>query len=524
MLNHVIKNQVIELHYTKNDSIDHWDSKVRELFHTKILPGFNEICENMDLQNKIVSIDKLNIDLGTIRPDDLNSRFADIVINAMDSELRNHRVFRDIDDIKHLSDKVIVKSLASSIGEHLVFFLEKGHMPWEIFNISWDEFEELLGRFFENSDENEIRKLYNQIQQNQFYVKRIATQFSTNLISKIESALLKEASNSSKSLLKILDWTSDMDKDLFSILRSIRLFISEEDNDSKERQKTISMLLAKKHLRQRTVNNDFEDRYMTEQRLYILIAANQTNIGIAVHKYLRRLFQNNGCSENEISVLTRYTLIHPDYNTIESNCEKGSSRIDPKRKYIKDISKVLEKDASEVADNITSVSNKDEIYIKNAGLVIIHPFLELLFDNFGWLSNQAFISIAQKQRAAYLLQYIATGRDYFNEYELVFNKILTGIPINYPIALEEELFNQEKQEVNKLLNKFKESCRSFKNTSVASLRSEFFNRPGKLEIKDGIVDLVVEVRSFDYILNTIPWGLSYIKLPWLDIQIFVNWN
>jgi hypothetical protein len=49
-------------------------------------------------------------------------------------------------------------------------------------------------------------------------------------------------------------------------------------------------------------------------------------------------------------------------------------------------------------------------------------------------------------------------------------------------------------------------------------------RPGKLIRKeDGDWLLQVESRTFDVLLEHLPWGISMIKLPWMKKMLWVEW-
>ena len=48
-------------------------------------------------------------------------------------------------------------------------------------------------------------------------------------------------------------------------------------------------------------------------------------------------------------------------------------------------------------------------------------------------------------------------------------------------------------------------------------------RPGKLRRSGTGWHLTVEQQSIDILLGTLPWGLSEIRLPWLEYPLRVDW-
>jgi hypothetical protein len=64
-----------------------------------------------------------------------------------------------------------------------------------------------------------------------------------------------------------------------------------------------------------------------------------------------------------------------------------------------------------------------------------------------------------------------------------------------------------------------------RNTSPDGLRGTFLIRSGKLCLRDGgDWSLQVESNSFDILLDQLPWGISMIKLPWMEKMLWVEWR
>ncbi len=67
---------------------------------------------------------------------------------------------------------------------------------------------------------------------------------------------------------------------------------------------------------------------------------------------------------------------------------------------------------------------QEKIYISNAGLVLMSPYLPKLFSQLDLVEGGEFVDSIASQRAVYLLQYAATGGIDAPEHELVLNKLL----------------------------------------------------------------------------------------------------
>lgn len=163
-----------------------------------------------------------------------------------------------------------------------------------------------------------------------------------------------------------------------------------------------------------------------------------------------------------------------------------------------------------------------DIYVRNAGLVILHPFLPALFQTLGLAKDG---KIENPERAISLLQYLAIGRIGMMEHELPLNKLLCGVPLDLPIRRQVHLTKHEKMEADKLLHSVIGHWSALGNTSADGLRGTFFCREGKLSKgrnKDWL--LQVEQRGVDILLTELPWSLSMVRLPWMHGMLLVEWS
>jgi hypothetical protein len=170
-------------------------------------------------------------------------------------------------------------------------------------------------------------------------------------------------------------------------------------------------------------------------------------------------------------------------------------------------------------------SAHEVIYVANAGLVLAGAYLERLFGMLGLAEREAFVSPEATERAVHLLQYLATGRTGTPEPLLVLNKVLCGMPIGTPVWREFEITPQESQAIDGLLTAMIAHWKILGHTSIAGLRESFLQREGRLSFdeEDGW-QLHVEPRSFDMLLDQLPWGYSLQKLPWMKEALHVEWR
>lgn len=168
--------------------------------------------------------------------------------------------------------------------------------------------------------------------------------------------------------------------------------------------------------------------------------------------------------------------------------------------------------------------DSSNVYIANAGLMLLWPFFTMLFDRSGYLQERAFKNPTAAERAAHLLQFLVMGGEDFPEHLLVLNKLLCGI--EQPQALERilPLTPGEKATGEGLLGAALGQWAALKNTTITGLRETFLQRPGKLVWSPEKVTLTVETKTVDIILDQLPWSISLIKLPWMALPLYVTWR
>ncbi len=174
----------------------------------------------------------------------------------------------------------------------------------------------------------------------------------------------------------------------------------------------------------------------------------------------------------------------------------------------------------------TKPKEQASIYINNAGLILIAPFLSRLFDLLSFIENKEFKGKDKQIHAAFLLQYLVFGKnkDLYPEHELVLNKILVALDNEQSIPQTIELTEEECSHAEYLLKSVLQHWEKLRNTSLAGLREAFLQREGKLEFKDDSILLTVESKAYDVLLDSVPWNFRTVKFLWMRQVIQVRWR
>lgn len=171
-----------------------------------------------------------------------------------------------------------------------------------------------------------------------------------------------------------------------------------------------------------------------------------------------------------------------------------------------------------------SFSETEELFVGNAGLVILWPFLGHFFTRLGLLDEERrFKDLRARQRAAGLLQVAATQDASSPEYLLPLNKLLCGLGVTDVFDFGPPLLDSEAEECTGLLEAVIAQAPILHDMSVDGFRGTFLLRPGLLYARDGMWLLHVERQTYDVVLERFPWSWEWVRLPWMEAPLRVDW-
>lgn len=168
----------------------------------------------------------------------------------------------------------------------------------------------------------------------------------------------------------------------------------------------------------------------------------------------------------------------------------------------------------------------EPFYVGNAGAILLWPFLSRYFQTLGLLEQNSFRSEEEQSRAIHLVQYLATGKLEAPEHELLLNKLLCGARPEEPLHPVTAVTEAEEDLSRQLLNSVIRTWEKIRNTSINGLRQSFLLREGQLLRRDSDDSwmLTVSTRSYDMLLDSLPWRLSLVRQPWMQTTLHVKWR
>ncbi len=475
-MQHIIRKQVINLSLGKKLDAFHIQQKVSSHFWNKIVPVLERAFDAASTEDETITLDTLEIDLGIINEKE---------IEKGDWE---EEVFKKITEqllpVKHklpsqLKEKRESKVL--SVSGQWIFYMKHGYLPWNLFKIDQDWYDKVLEAFA--VDTSAIVKLRNLINGQPNAVKRIIFQNSENFL---------------QSLIETL--TAENQDALQKYIHEIVVIILSQGR----KRKSIDLLQSK------------EVKHKLWEQVLQLAASAERNV--TPSKIALQLIARNFTVPQLSSKRIKDFLV-------ENNIDVSSLKEIKKQKKDEESNKVTEeRTTQDIKKDMESEINEDGIYVSNAGVVLLHPFLMLFFRNLHLLQEDNFKDAFSQQKALYLLHYLATGSTRPEEHEMVMPKVLCALSLEEPVNRFIELSAEELQEADNLLVSAISQWEILKGTSPDGLREGFLQRNGKLFIKNGQLQLQMEASSIDVLLDQLPWNLSIVKLPLMEDILKVEWR
>jgi hypothetical protein len=166
----------------------------------------------------------------------------------------------------------------------------------------------------------------------------------------------------------------------------------------------------------------------------------------------------------------------------------------------------------------------EQLYVDDAGLVILWPFLDRLFQRAGLLDERRqFVDEHAPMQAIALLSQLAFEDPEPPEFRLPLAKLLCGLPPEAGFLLERPPAPEHLDECERLLAAVIGHASILHDMPVASFRATFLQRAGALSVRDGAWLLQVERHAHDLVLERFPWSWSWVKLPWMPDPLRVEW-
>lgn len=512
MGNHLIHRQVLELRYSDErkakTAINEWG----ERFQNDWIPIIEEALDELDQVGKWIRLDCVAIDLGSIRenltPDLIRKKLKEILIAS---------ISREIPRFENENSNSLFTQDEGKEFELLVYLLLNGRKPW------WAS----------QSEKEGIRNLCKQLisEKNTKFLSWLRSgSFTPSMLSRLKNHLEKNE------ISEILSLTfPEKLQQSVNLFQSLISSLSPEVHSGVVLEKILEIgIMEAFFISENQVNNPVSMWIKVELLGQLGSKTSSTPSQEALTKLLVMLIPPGMHQKSKVEKVWAKWIQTPVYkkaarlnrNQMDfGKIEKTNLLESLKNEKIKKELDARQKLGGKLFNTTFSKSliTDETLLISNSGLVLAAPFLPFFFKGLGLVENKQFISPGAQNRAALLLQAMLDDSFYYEESDVLLNKILCGISPSEPIEVSFSPTIAEKEEINNLLNSMASRWTALKSTSGTSMARGFFPREGSLKQVNQGYELKVPRHSIDILLNRLPWTISIIKLPWMNETLFTEW-
>jgi len=473
---HIIDKVFLEVNTSSQKTAYFIKDNISSFLESELFPELEIILEKYDAKELVIRLDELHLDVEFDKWENnalLKSEIKEAFRKKLDHVLPSIQLMEDAEaHTKKLSPK-------ENREQVFLFFLENGRLPW----YAKEEHIREMSRenSWKESLENEqfVEKLKNVLSMVNFSARRFVLQFPEKMVFQFLNSQNKDFNKAGiRKLVELTKQFSPANHNLF-LQWMVEFIVSENELTRKIHLHKLRQIISKKKI------TSADKRFKT-----------------GIIQLLRKIYPDFPKDE--------------DWSTIYE-----SGEVEIFTENTKDKSDISIGESEEVAESVWE--NEDELFVGNAGLILLHPFFKSFFNEFEMLNESGQILNNKKELAVQALHFLATGNEDFFEGNLLFEKFLCNVPQKWPIARKSMLNEEIKNEAEELLNAAIKHWPALKNTSIDGLRQNFLQRNGKLIQNGENYRLLVERKTQDILLERISWNISVVKLPWMENLLHVDW-
>lgn len=481
----IICKQLVELQFSKNADAFVLQENANAWCLEQLVPAIVKKMERFSSVEDIIRFDKISVVI-----DDksmmLDGGLADKIVSEIEQVIEAQLA----GSMEQSSVVTITKE--KSYLQALVFFLEKGYLPWwsntKYSNTFYEQFEQLKSGNTNIEDVALLKSILTKVN----VIRRLAT---------ADDRLLE-------TVLYIITGKIHKASENLGFIYTLASLINREG------EKRSFMIEAKSIMLENVLTDDsisFDEKNV-KKLIFLLVNNYGGNVDDIIaflekEKIATVILNEKSPFLYEAIKKIKADQHFPNAETQKPANEKSADNIAGLKDHLQDAST-----SQEETDN--------EMYINNAGLIILAPFIERLFANIGIAENGA---VNSKDLGVAMLHFLATGREEYAEFELVLPKILCGMVPSENIMIIEKIPPTFIREANELLLSVITHWDVLKDTSAEALQVSFLLRLGKLSFKKDAWLLQVEQKPYDMLLQQLPWSIGLIKLPWMQHLIKTEW-
>ncbi|SNR16921.1 contractile injection system tape measure protein [Tenacibaculum jejuense] len=534
--NHIINKQIVEFQISEaNYSLD-IQNTISKLYHDQWKSIINTVLDDQfENPNVHYQIDRLTIDLGEVTLKNITGKLSKQMTAVLNQVIHKEEI--QAEEVKH-TIPAEVKPLQA-----LIYFLEKGRMPWWGIRTKTELTAELDVILQKTS--TELKQLLVKLKENRTYVQRYVQicskeqlRNSIQIILDLSKGELLNFENDVVAIVKQKTSKQSKEKNILEIVYSILFQELDTQLSLKQYKKIVLSNIASKlsfsfkeeskHEYYKEIKH-IDDLIQKYQKLHT-----ENNKWQELLSYIFTLIQGDNFEKIPVLALNGLRKGLENLDTYEENDFDTKEKIKTEKlvyltKQLVTLQKTIQKNeinekTTFIKSRISAFDSTDFISVENSGLVLLCAFLPQLFKHLKLTEDRAFLDLTSAYKALAVLHFVCYGDNIsFFEGQLSLIKILCGLDAEESIEIQ-ELSTQEKTIIEDFLAVVIAQGESWGKLSIDGFRASYLLRQASLKIRDNHWQLQIETKTHDIVLNKIPWNFKIIKLPWMKRVLMVEWN
>ncbi|WP_159523317.1 contractile injection system tape measure protein [Sunxiuqinia indica] len=489
---HIIQGFQVEINVSNKRIGQAAADQTQYIMKNKIIPITEKVLDEWSDENTHIQLDRLEIDLGAIPFDDLAHEMPDLFETKIKETLKS--LFSQRQKIEE--ESLVHVEYPQVLLDQLIFFLQKGHFPWHL-HVAYKDPDEMVLKLL-NDDSSQLIKQLKPLLISDDVLNRLVRSLHSDTVD-LFLAEIAFSDAATQAMLLIGELAR------FNHMQNIHLS-----------RKQIEAVVYRQAIKRAALGQIvFTGKSVAKTVSELLSFFNYDRKQIP--GYVRQ-FSMFAKSER---FLTQFVDVIDELKKQGKldELDRPDPAIDESRKKRKTDKKVAEQEQGKEQVEDSMICNLD-----NAGLVLLYPYLKHLFERLNWMENNQFINENRRAQAVLLTDYLVYGEQNFvSEHRLGLNKILCGMQIQEAIDPLVEIGEQEKEEADELLISAIKHWSTLKNTSADGYRYSFLKRDGVLKFVNESWQLNVERKSYDMLMESLPFTIGIIQLPWMNHKLKVEW-
>ena len=382
--NHLIGKQVFNLELVNSENSYALQQEISDMVWKDLAPRMEVLFDSVAGKDELLRIDKMELDLGTmdLREVDMDE-LVHRIIELLRHELLSRTPITETSKGNRNSKGYAVRSKREHYFELWLYWLEKGCLP--SYTIS--------------PEPNWILLVLENLGLEDEAIKRLAETLK-NHPTAIERLILQHRSKDLKSLVEL--YTGFSQTVLLEGLKQLHALY----RDFPKNLKSLPFRETEMAFWRSVIEKTILERKKWEAATLVVEGIGSTPL----IDILQKLPDKHGIPRNKYPLLERL---------LQKLIFQGEDPINREEKLLYD------------KTDLAEIEMESPQFFTQAGVVLLHPFLNSFFNKLKLVEEGDFISPKSRARAVLLIHFLATGSEKIPEYEMVLPKFLCAMPTQY---------------------------------------------------------------------------------------------